>query len=202
MTTHRISVVSAGLRVPSTSRMLADDLAAAAVRELQHRGNDVAEVTVVELRELAHELADALLTGFPGGQLADAVQSVTTADALIVVTPTMSAGVSGLFKMFFDVLEPGAIADKPVLLAATGGSERHSLVLDFAMRPLFSYLRTRPLSTGVYAATSDFGGANSAALQSRIERAGRELAQELGEQASSAAPVEPALTPFAELLGR
>ena len=56
--------------------------------------------------------------------------------------------------MFFDVLDDQALAGKPVLLAATGGTERHSLVLDFALRPLFAYLKALPVPTGVYAAST------------------------------------------------
>ena len=168
----RIVVVSAGLRSPSTTRLLADDLAQQVVAAL---GPDT-QVEHVELRDHAHALADALLTGFPTGALADAVEAVGRADGLIVVTPTFSASYSGLFKSFFDILEPGTLADVPVLLAATGGTERHSLVLEHALRPLFVYLGAAPVRTGVYAATSDFGGAGVAALQTRIARAADELA--------------------------
>ena len=90
------------------------------------------------------------------------------ADAVIAVTPVFSAVYSGLFKMFFDVLEDGTLEGKPVLIAATAGTARHSLVLDFAMRPLFAYLRADVVPTGVFAASSDFGsGADGAAARSR-----------------------------------
>jgi FMN reductase len=73
---------------------------------------------------------------------------------VIAVTPIFSASYSGLFKTFFDVLERGALAGKPVLIAATGGSERHSLALEHAVRPLFAYLRAVVVPTAVYAASS------------------------------------------------
>src|SRR6478672_7074866 len=104
-------VVSAGLSNPSSTRLLAERLAAATVEALEE-----AEVTYVELRDLAHELTDHLLTGFPAAALAEALDAVRNADGLIAVTPVFSASYSGLFKMFFDVLEPGALDGTPVLV--------------------------------------------------------------------------------------
>jgi FMN reductase len=87
-----------------------------------------------------------------------------------------SASYSGLFKMFFDVLGPDLLRGKPVLLAATAGTARHSLVLEHAVRPLFSYLRAITVPTAVFAATEDFGGARSAEFSERIATAATELA--------------------------
>ena len=112
---------------------------------------------------MAHAIVDALLTGFPTGELRSAVEAVTAADVLVVVSPTFSASYSGLFKSFFDLFEGGSLPGTPTLLAATGGTERHSLVLEHALRPLFVYLGATPVRTGVYAATSDFGGEGAAA---------------------------------------
>lgn len=165
----RIAVVSAGLSVPSSSRLLADWLAQAADRAVGGR----AEIDVVELRPLAHALADHLLTGFPGADLAEAIDSVRRADALIVVTPVFSASYSGLFKTFVDVLERDLLDGKPVLIAATAGTARHSLVLEHALRPLFTYLRAVVVPTGVFAASEDFADPR---LSERIERAAGELA--------------------------
>ena len=181
-----LAVVSAGLRSPSTTRMLADDLAAQARNALLSGGVRDAEVVHFEVRDHAHALADALLTGFPTGGLKEALASVAAADGLIVVTPTFGASFSGLFKTFFDVLEPDALRGKPVLLAATGGTERHSLMLEHALRPLFSYLGAEPVRTAVYAATADFGGTESPDLAARVVRAGAELAAALA--ATGAAP--------------
>nr|WP_197510720.1 NAD(P)H-dependent oxidoreductase [Tessaracoccus coleopterorum] len=135
----RIVVISGGLGSPSSTRVLGDDILAR-LRDALALGNDTLEETVVELREFAHPITDAMLTGFPMGELARVVEQVRDADALVVVSPTFSASISGLVKSFFDILEPGTLTGKPVLLAATGGTERHSLMIEFAMRPLFSYL--------------------------------------------------------------
>lgn len=167
-------VISAGLRVPSSSRMLADQLASAAARAFG--GASTVSITHVELREHAHAIMDALITGFPVGELADVLESVRSADAVIAVSPTFQASVSGLFKAFVDLVATDDLRGTPVLVAATGGSERHSMVLDHAMRPLFAYLGALVVPTGVYAATSDFGGAGARALSDRIDQATSQLA--------------------------
>jgi len=175
--TRRIAVVTAGLSDPSSTRLLADLLAKATSESLGGSVVEPVETQVVELRPLAHPLADHLLTGFPTGDLARALETVTAADGVIAVTPVFSASYSGLFKTFFDVLEPGALDGTPVLIAATAGTARHSLVLEHALRPLFSYLHAVVVPTGVFAASEDWGAAGAdAALARRIQRAGGELA--------------------------
>lgn len=173
----KIVVVSAGLSVPSSTRLLADLLGSSTVAAVEARGDEVA-VEYIELRPLVHALADQLLTGFPSRDLKVALDAVQHADGLIAVTPVFSASYSGLFKSFFDVLEPGAIDGTPVLVAATAGSARHSLVLDHALRPLFAYLHAVVVPTGVFAAGEDFGSAPGArdTLDKRIDRAAAELA--------------------------
>lgn len=174
MTPRRIAVVSAGLSQPSSTRLLADRLAEATVADLERRGLEV-EVTTIELRDLAQDVTNNLLTGFPSPRLAAAIEQVTGADALIAVTPIFTTSYSGLFKSFIDVLDPQSLTGLPVLLGATGGTERHSLAIDYAMRPLFSYLHAVAVPTGVYAASSDWGSAEGA-LSARIARAASELA--------------------------
>ena len=171
----RIVVISGGLGSPSSTRMLSDDIVARLREQLAERGETL-EVTVAELRELAHPIVDAMLTGFPTGELARVVDEVTAADALVVVSPTFSASISGLVKSFFDILEPDTLRGKPVLMGATGGTERHSLMLEFAMRPLFAYLGALPVRTAIFAATSDFGGQGVAALDRRVRAGAAELA--------------------------
>ena len=128
----------------------------------------------VEVRELAQDLAGYMTGGGIATHRLTAVrEQISAADGLIAVTPVFSASYSGLFKMFIDALDPDALNGMPVLIAATAGSARHALVLDHAMRPLFSHLRAVVLPTGVFAATEDFGGAG---LGERIGRAAAELA--------------------------
>jgi FMN reductase len=204
MTTRTIAVVSAGLSVPSSTRLLADRLTTATVDALRVRGDD-ATVEVVELRTHARDLADNLVTGFPNESLRSAVETVTGADGLIAVTPIFSASFSGLFKTFFDVLDKDALVGKPVLLGATAGTARHSLALEHAMRPLFAYFRAVAAPTGVFAASEDWAGADGVdrALADRIERAAGELADLVAGRPPTARPVDPFADPetsFEELL--
>ncbi|MFG3498247.1 FMN reductase [Streptomyces sp. NPDC047928] len=170
--------VSAGLSTPSSTRLLADRLAGSVRDELETRGHEV-DVEIIELRELAIAIANNFVTGFPAPQLAAAVDAVTAADGLIAVTPVFTASYSGLFKSFFDLIDPAALTGTPVLIAATGGTARHSLVLEHALRPLFAYLRAAVVPTAVYAASEDWGANGDEytdGLPARIRRAGAELA--------------------------
>jgi FMN reductase len=196
MSTRTLAVVSAGLSVPSSTRLLADRLTAAAVDALHARGAETT-VEVVELREHARDLADNLVTGFPNDSLRGSVETVTGADGLIAVTPIFSASYSGLFKTFFDVLDKDALAGKPVLLGATAGTARHSLALEHALRPLFAYLRSVAVPTAVFAASEDWAGGDgvSGALDERIRRAAGELADLIAGRAE-AAPVDAFEGPF------
>jgi FMN reductase len=193
-----IAVVTAGLTTPSSSRLLADQLSAAVADELSGRGIS-SRVETIEVRDHAHDLTNNLLTGFPSAELREVLETVAAADALIVVSPTFSASYSGLFKMFFDVLDDQALAGKPVLLGATGGTERHSLVLDYALRPLFAYLKALPVPTGVYAASTDWGP-NAAGLRPRITQAAGELVAALHHETPTKADPFANPTPFEDLL--
>jgi FMN reductase len=204
MTTRALAVISAGLSTPSSTRLLADRLITATVGALADRGV-TATVEVVELREHARDLADNLVTGFANTSLQAAVDTVVGADGIIAVTPVFSASYSGLFKTFVDVLDKDALTGRPVLIGATAGTARHSLILEHAMRPLFAYLRATVAPTAVFAASEDWAGGDgtSRGLAERIERAAGELA-DLVAGRPPAAPVDPFddPTPFEELLRR
>ena len=169
-----VVVITAGLSSPSSTRLLADQLADATRAAVGGRGESV-DVEFVELRELAVEMAQTMVSGNRPTPGLESVQAkVVAADGLIAVTPVFTASYSGLFKTFFDLLDKDALIGKPVLIAATAGTPRHSLVLEHAMRPLFAYLRAVVLPTAVFAATEDFGG--DADLERRVHRAAGELA--------------------------
>ncbi|MGH3241380.1 MAG: CE1759 family FMN reductase, partial [Spirillospora sp.] len=183
---------------PSSTRLLADRLAAATSAAL---GGDAA-VETIELRDHAHAMADAALTGFPSGTFRAAVETVRNAGGLIAVTPIFNASYSGLFKTFFDVLERDALDGKPVLLGATGGTARHSLAIDYAMRPLFAHLCAAVVPTAVYAASEDWGGGTLAVgtgvladgadpLAERVTRAAGELAALMNDR-----PVQAKADPY------
>lgn len=208
MTARRIAVVSAGLSRPSSTRLLADRLAQASVAALASRGVE-GRVDVVELREHAHELTDNLLTGFATGALEQVKETVGAADGVIAVSPIFSTSYNGLFKTFFDVLDEGALAGTPVLLGATAGTARHSLSLEYALRPLFTYLKAVVTPTAVFAASEDWGSAGQAdgqarthaGLAARIDRAAGEFAALVARHEPHTAPDPFAgVTPFEQML--
>jgi FMN reductase len=173
MSAPRIAVVSAGLGEPSSTKLLADRLRDATLSALTAHGQTAEAVDVV-LRPLAQDIASHMVSHNPSEALAAAIAEVVDAEAIIAVTPTFNMSYSGLFKSFFDVIEEGQLASIPTALGATGGSARHSMVMDTAMRPMFSYLKAQVVPTGVFAASEDWGTASG--LDRRIAREGRELA--------------------------
>jgi len=205
MSSRSLVVVSAGLGRPSSTRLLADRLSAATERHLRDAALE-STVEVIELRDHAQDLVNHLLTGFPSPRLQAAIDAVTAADGLIAATPIFSASYSGLFKVFIDGLDRDGLAGKPVLLAATGGTARHSLALEHAMRPLFAYFGATSVPTAVYAASEDWGPGGVAAdggLVARIDRAARELASAMASRTAAVRPdrfSDP--IPFEQLLPR
>lgn len=206
---RRIVVVSGGLSESASSTRLAKGLANAASDALSSQGVGV-DVKIIELRPLATAIAEATITMNPTAELKDALDAVQRADGIIAVSPTFQASYSGLFKSFWDLIED-PLRHKPILLGATGGTARHSLMIDFAMRPLFSYLRMDILPSAVFAASDDFGdvvgkndGTRTAPLEERITRAGAEFAQTLSERPALGQPeAEDKLlevTPFEQML--
>jgi len=202
MRRRKLAIVSGGVAEPSSTRLLADRLATAAHQALGDLDVET-EVEVLDLRDHAQGVTNTLLTGFADERLGAAIKEVVESDGLIAVTPIFNASYSGLFKTFFDVLEHGALVGKPVLIAATAGSPRHSLALEHAIRPLFSYMRAIVVPTAVFAASEDWGSGITAeqALSERIDRAAGELARLVAaeERPNRVDPYED-VTPFEDLL--
>jgi FMN reductase len=167
----RLVVLTAGVGVPSSTRLLADRVAQKTIDLLQVDSID-ATVAVIELNELAVDIARAITSGLPSPDLQEAMRTLARSDAVIASTPVYKAGISGLFKSFIDVIEGDILIAKPVVLAATAGTSRHAMVVDDQLRPLFAFLRTITAPTSLFAAPEDWG---SSSLGERIERAAREL---------------------------
>ena len=155
---RHLAVVSGGSGDPSQTRMLAERMAESASAALSEHGV-VPQIHLITLRELATDIAQALVTFAISPDLRAALDEVAQADAVIAVSPTYKASYSGLFKSFWDLAEPTSVVGVPVLLGATGGTARHSLMIDTAMRPLFAYLKARIVPTAVFAASDDWGAA-------------------------------------------
>jgi FMN reductase len=165
-------ILSAGTSQPSTTRMLADRIAAASLERLHELGG-TATMGAIEVAPLAVDVARTSVSGVPSADLQAAIEQLAAADAVIAAAPVYKAGITGLFKSFVDVLDDDLLIAKPVVLAATAGSSRHALVVDEEMRSLFAYMRALTLPTSVFAAPEDWG---SAELGERVRRAATELA--------------------------
>lgn len=206
-------VISAGLSTPSSTRQIADQISAAVSAAVSNRGEGL-DIQVIEVSELVNDLAQVMSTGVSTPKLDEARKNLSAADGLVVVTPIFKASYSGLFKMFFDALDDDALNAMPTIIAATAGTARHSLALEFAVRPLLVYLRADVVPTSLFAATEDFGNSEGAAFSARVSRAAAELADRmlaravggLGGATSQPRPrrsgvdLDDKLTPFAELL--
>ena len=169
--TFRVAVVTAGTSDPSSTRLLADRVAQRAEAIAASHGHKVI-TSVIELREIATDVTTALTSQLITPRLQQAIDALAAADGVIAATPVYKAGISGLFKSFADLIDNDLLIAKPVILAATGGSARHAMVVDEHLRPLFAFLRAIPMPTSLYAAPEDWGSAD---LGKRIARAAQEL---------------------------
>jgi len=167
MTTIKLVAVSGGLGHPSRAAALAKAITAAIAATIP------IDAHAISVADLVGDLAGVVSAKGAPASVSEAVTRIETADALVVTTPVYRGSYTGLFKHLFDLVHHEALIGKPVLLAATGGSERHSLVIDHQLRPLFAFFQSLTLPLGVYANDSDFSKyeVSSDALKERIHLA-------------------------------
>jgi len=160
----KVVAVSGSVQRPSRTLVLVEQLIAALVDQVP------IELHLIEVGKLAPQLGPALYRSHLPEAVEAELQAIESADLLIVASPVYRGSYTGLFKHLFDLVHQDALIDVPVLLAATGGSDRHSLVIDHQLRPLFSFFQARTAPLGVYASEQDFTGyeVSSAALRERI----------------------------------
>ena len=168
--TRRLVTVHAGTSDPSSTQLLADRLSERTATIGAEHGLEI-ERRTIDLRALATDITSAIVSQFVSPELQRAIDALQGADGMIASTPVYKAGPSGLFTEFFQVLDNDLLIGVPVVLAGTGGSPRHALVIDDQLRGLFAYLRTLTTPTAVYAAPDDWQDG----LGSRIDRAATEL---------------------------
>ena len=114
------------------------------------------------------------------------LSAIETSDVLVVATPVYKASYTGLFKHLFDLIDPKVLEGRPVLLAATGGSDRHALVIEHQLRPLFAFFGAHALPAGLYATNADFISSDQLAVatEARISRT-RRSARRLGQSGTA-----------------
>ncbi|WP_067202903.1 FMN reductase [Microbacterium sp. XT11] len=161
---YRVVAVSGSLHEPSKTTALVRAIASAIAERAE------VEVRLIELTDIGPDLAGALRRDQLPPRVEELLRAIETADLLIVGSPVYRASFTGLFKHLFDFVGQYELVGKPVLLAATGGGERHALIIEHQLRPLFAFFQALTLPLGVYASDTDFAGyeIDSEALQSRI----------------------------------
>ena len=170
-----IVAVSGSLHSPSKTTVLVDEILEGFATALRSgAGNDLeVETHLIELSDIGREFSGALSRDDLSPVAEDALRRIESATLLIVASPVYRASFTGLFKHVFDFVGQYSLIDKPVLLAATGGSDRHALIIEHQFRPLFSFFQAITLPIGVYASDTDFVDyrIDSQALRDRIDQA-------------------------------
>lgn len=187
----RIVALSGSLSRPSRTRALVTAIAER-VAEGRPAGTDV-RIDVVDIAELAPALAGVTSFERLPAPVAAAQDLLTQADVVVLGSPVYKGSYSGLFKHFIDLLDPTRLRGKVAVLAATGGSDRHALVLEHQWRPLASFLELHTVPAGVYVRDSEFEqyqlAADRVASQARIELAAAQARALLGWPALNVATV-------------
>jgi FMN reductase len=170
-----IVAVSGSLHSPSKTTVLVHEILEGFATALRSgAGNDLeVETHLIELSDIGREFSGALSRDDLSPVAEDALRRIESATLLIVASPVYRASFTGLFKHVFDFVGQYALIDKPVLLVATGGSDRHALIIEHQFRPLFSFFQAITLPIGVYASDTDFVDyrIDSQALRDRIDQA-------------------------------
>jgi FMN reductase len=173
MSRLRVVIVSGSSSRPSRTRLLAEQILAVVGREVE------IEPHVIDIADVGSDLGRALVRHQLSASAERALALVESAEILIAATPVHRGSYSGHFKHLFDLIDQDALIDVPVILAATGGGDRHCLVIEHMLRPLFSFLQAFAVPVGIYATPADFteGVVSSEIVRTRIAAASRQAVQ-------------------------
>lgn len=170
MSTPRVVGFAGNITRPSKTRSF-----------VQHIAAEIAQTysltsSVCDIEDLGPSFPSARSPGGLDEQAQAVIRQIADADLLVVGSPTYKGSYTGLFKHFFDLLDPALLRGKPIILAATGGGERHSLIVEHQLRPLFGFFEALTLPTAIYAADRDFtnGALSSEIIRARASQAVRE----------------------------
>lgn len=167
MSALKVAVLCGSLQRPSRTLILCEALLA---KIGEHR---TITPHVIEISQIGRVIGSCLQRGELPAEMQAHLAAVENADVVIAASPVYSATYTGLFKHFIDFMGMDALAGTPTLLAATGGSPLHGLVIDQQLRPLMAMKQALTLPLGVYATEADFVNYKiaSPALEKRIELA-------------------------------
>lgn len=157
---------------------------------VNHVAQDVAEaIGAGQVTYDVEDLGPSVLTARRTADLDDRaraiVEQLRKATVLVVGSPTYKGSYTGLFKHFFDLLDPSLLRGKPTILLTTGGGERHSLIVEHQLRPLFGFFEALTMPTAIYASDRDFvdGVLASNPILDRARQAVGEAARTAGAEA-------------------
>lgn len=168
----RIVAVSGNVQRPSKSRALAEAIAAAIARKLPAR------IEQYDILDVQPGLGAALSRADLGPEALKVVEAIEKADILVVSTPTYKGSYTGLFKHLIDFIDPKSLDGRPVVVSATGGGQRHALVIEHQLRPLFGFFSAWTIPAGIFAEDKNFEGHRPVdpGLLARIELAASQVA--------------------------
>ncbi|CDX15905.1 NADPH-dependent FMN reductase [Mesorhizobium sp. ORS 3324] len=180
MTKRLVVGISGNLTRPSKTKAFIGHIAS------EVAGRIGATPAVFDIEDLGQSLTQARRLSDLDPSARAILERLLAADVLVAGSPTFKGSYTGLFKHFFDLLDPTSLRGKPVILAATGGGERHSLIVEHQLRPLFGFFEALTMPTAIYASDKDFadGVLVSEAIQGRARQAVAEVARVVGETRS------------------
>lgn len=172
--TQRLNLVAIIGSPSKSSRTKA--LVDAIVAAIELPGNT--QLTVIELSQIWREVGTTASRDSAVPAVSAALDAIESADLLVAASPVYKGSYTGLFKHLIDLVHPDALVGRPVLLAATGGSDRHALAVDHQLRTLFAFFRAYTVPSAVYGAEADFdnGAIRSEALRARVQEAADQAA--------------------------
>lgn len=119
--------------------------------QLNARGIETQPITIRDLP------ADDLLHGRYDSEAIKAhIALVERADGVILATPVYKAAYTGVLKVFLDMLPANALAGKRILPIVGGAAPNHTLVLDYALKPVLGALGANHIMAGLYTIDSQF----------------------------------------------
>lgn len=170
--------ITGSLSNPSRTRALVEEITARASHQLH------AAAEIIDIAEIAPVLGSTISYGHYPAELAEAYRKIQNAELIVIGSPVYKASYTGLLKHFFDLLDPKALAGKVAILAATGGSDQHAMIVDYQLRTLASFFNMYTVPTAIYAKDSEFTDyrLNSDSIRQRVENAVDQATYLLQEQ--------------------
>jgi FMN reductase len=120
------------------------------------------EAGIFNIRELP---AQELLWGRAEcPELQQALSAIERAQGIVVCSPVYKASYTGILKAFLDLLPQSGFQGKTVLPLVTGGTPAHTLMIDYALRPVLIALGASHIVSGLFLLDKHLGRTESGGL--------------------------------------